>query len=29
MIEGCNRMIDCFTSFGMELPKVDVESYFA
>jgi aspartate aminotransferase-like enzyme len=28
MVEGCKRMIECFTQFGMELPKVDVESYF-
>ncbi|MCP2504658.1 MAG: hypothetical protein NLN65_05135, partial [Candidatus Poseidoniaceae archaeon] len=29
MIEGCKRMIDCFASFGMKLPEVDIESYFA
>jgi aspartate aminotransferase-like enzyme len=28
MIEGCNRMIACFNDFGLDLPKVDVASYF-
>ena len=28
MIEGCKRMIACFRDFGIELPNVDVESYF-
>ena len=28
MIEGCKRMITCFADFGLELPEVDVESYF-
>ena len=28
MIEGCKRMIECFRSFGVELPDVNVESYF-
>ncbi|MDA8546550.1 aminotransferase class V-fold PLP-dependent enzyme [Euryarchaeota archaeon] len=28
MIEGCKRMIDCFATFGHELPQLDVESYF-
>ncbi|MGB1491630.1 MAG: aminotransferase, partial [Candidatus Poseidoniaceae archaeon] len=28
MIEGCKRMISCFKDFGIDLPDVDVESYF-
>ena len=28
MVEGCKRMIECFRSFGVELPDVNVESYF-
>jgi len=28
MIEGCKRMIACFADFGIELPKINVESYF-
>ncbi len=28
MIEGCNRMIQCFADFGMDLGEIDVESYF-
>ena len=28
MIEGCKRMISCFRDFGVELPDIDVESYF-
>jgi aspartate aminotransferase-like enzyme len=28
MIEGCKRMLACFKDFGLELPDVDVESYF-
>lgn len=28
MIEGCKRMIECFKSFGMNLPQVEVEGYF-
>ena len=28
MIEGCKRMIACFTDFGLELPNLNVESYF-
>ncbi|MCH1461904.1 MAG: hypothetical protein L7U25_06070, partial [Candidatus Poseidonia sp.] len=28
MIEGCKRMIACFNDFGLNLPKVDVESHF-
>ena len=28
MIEGCNRMIQCFSDFGMVLREIDVESYF-
>ena len=29
MAEGCKRMIECFKSFGLTLPDVDVDSYFA
>jgi aspartate aminotransferase-like enzyme len=29
MIEGCKRMIQCFATFNVELPQLDVESYFA
>ena len=28
MIEGCKRMLNCFTDFGVTLKDVDVESYF-
>ena len=28
MIEGCKRMLNCFTDFGVDLKDVDVESYF-
>ena len=28
MIEGCKRMISCFNDFGLNLPELDVESYF-
>ena len=28
MIEGCKRMISCFKDFGLNLPDVDVDSYF-
>ena len=28
MVEGCHRMIEGFRHFGMELPDVNVESYF-
>ena len=28
MIEGCKRMISCFNDFGLELPDLDVSSYF-
>ena len=28
MVEGCKRMIQCFNKHGLELPEVDVESYF-
>tara|TARA_X000001036_G_scaffold138381_2_gene131180 strand:- start:12695 stop:13834 length:1140 start_codon:yes stop_codon:yes gene_type:complete len=28
MVEGCKRMLSCFAEFGVELPEVDVESYF-
>ncbi|DAC23439.1 MAG TPA: alanine--glyoxylate aminotransferase family protein [Candidatus Poseidoniales archaeon] len=28
MVEGCRRMIEGFRHFGMELPDLDVESYF-
>ncbi len=28
MVEGCTRMIDCFRSFGHDLPEVDVASFF-
>ena len=28
MIEGCKRMISCFNDFGLDLPELDVESYF-
>lgn len=28
MIEGCNRMLQCFRDFDVDLPQVDVESYF-
>ena len=28
MVEGCKRMLACFRDFGLELPEVDVESYF-
>ncbi len=28
MVEGCKRMIECFRSFGVDLPDVNVESYF-
>lgn len=28
MIEGCKRMLACFAEFGVNLPEVDVESYF-
>jgi aspartate aminotransferase-like enzyme len=28
MIEGCKRMIACFSDFGIELPDLNVESYF-
>ena len=29
MIEGCKRMIQCFATFDLELPQLDVDSYFA
>ena len=29
MVEGCNRMIDCFRELGHDLPDVDVETYFS
>ncbi len=29
MVEGCKRMITCFREFGLDLPEVDVEAYFA
>ena len=29
MIEGCKRMIQCFATFDVELPQLDVDSYFA
>ena len=28
MIEGCRRMFQCFRDFDVDLPQVDVESYF-
>ena len=28
MIEGCKRMISCFSDFGINLPSINVESYF-
>ncbi|RAH16554.1 MAG: hypothetical protein CMB56_000480 [Methanobacteriota archaeon] len=28
MIEGCKRMISCFSDFGIKLSDLDVESYF-
>jgi len=28
MIEGCKRMLDCFRDFNVEIPQIDVESYF-
>lgn len=28
MIEGCKRMLRCFADFDVELPQLDVESYF-
>ena len=28
MVEGCKRMLNCFTDFGVDLKDVDVESYF-
>ena len=28
MIEGCKRMLDCFRDFGVEIPDLDVASYF-
>ena len=28
MVEGCKRMISCFYDFGLNLPELDVESYF-
>ena len=28
MIEGCKRMFQCFRDFDVDLPQVDVESYF-
>ena len=28
MVEGCKRMIQCFNKHGLELPELDVESYF-
>ena len=28
MIEGCKRMISCFNDFGLDLPELDVDSYF-
>jgi len=28
MVEGCKRMIRCFNSFGLQLPELDVDSYF-
>jgi len=28
MIEGCNRMLSCFRDCGIEIPEIDVESYF-
>ena len=28
MVEGCKRMISCFNDFGLNLPELDVESYF-
>ena len=29
MVEGCKRMVLCFKSFGLELPELDIGSYFA
>jgi len=28
MVEGCKRMLNCFRDCGLELPDVDVNSYF-
>ncbi len=28
MIEGCKRMVECFVKHGVDLPKVNVESFF-
>jgi len=28
MMEGCKRMIACFSDFGIDLPDLNVESYF-
>ena len=28
MVEGCKRMISCFKDHGLELPDIDVESFF-
>ena len=28
MVEGCKRMFQCFRDFDVDLPQVDVESYF-
>ena len=28
MVEGCKRMISCFNDFGLNLPDIDVGSYF-
>ena len=28
MVEGCRRMISCFKDHGVDLPEVEVESFF-
>ena len=28
MVEGCKRMISCFIDYGLDLPDLDVESFF-
>ena len=28
MVEGCKRMISCFKDHGVDLPEVDVDSFF-
>ena len=28
MVEGCKRMISCFIDHGLDLPDLDVESFF-